>query len=379
MSTLRFRAMPLTPIHVGTGDIITPEDYLIHGNELIRFNPHAVLRDMNPAERREYEKRLEGNEIQAAQRLLQQCCKPERHGIYRSQIGAGSKRELQNLIDHPERRSEVHPLQRNLHTGAPVIPGSSIKGAMRTAIVNKFSQDNSAEVQKAVYGDPDLKKDRRWERLEEAALNYQRRSTESDPLRMLKVADVSLPLDTVRVDQATILTKDKPDRRNDGRQMHYERLLSRADGMEPPTFTVEIDLNKQQSQHPEVGRLLGRLLDWPTLISACNLFYIKRMAEELRHFFLNDERPEARYGATGLVKWTGEKLLIAKSIQERGLLLRLGRFSHFESLSVDDLRQGWNAQKRKPITGMGSARTLCEAADGKKIPFGWLLLTREDK
>ena len=378
MSILRFRAMPLTPIHIGTGDTIAPEDYLIRDDELIRFNPHAVLRDMAVADRREYEKRLERNEFQAAQRLLQQCCKPDRHRIYRSQIGPGSQRELQSLINNPERRGEVRPLLRNPHTGEPVVPGSSIKGAIRTAIINKFSQENLSAVQEALYGDPKIHKDHRWKRLEEAALDYRRNNTESDPLRMLKVADASLPLDAVQVDQATILTKGKPSGKNDGRQMHYERLLSRADGANPPTFTVEIQLDEIQTQHHEVNRLLHRTLNWPSLIGACNTFYVNRMAEELKHFFLTDERPEARYGAAGLVRWTGEKLLIAKSIQERGLLLRLGRFSHFESLSVDKLREGWNAQKKKPIIDMGATRTLCETRNGTKVPFGWLLLTRED-
>ena len=76
-----------------------------------------------------------------------------------------------------------------------------------------------------------------------------------------------------------------------------------------------------------------------------------------------------------------DRVLIAKSIQERGLLLRVGRFSHFESLSVDNLRQGWNVQARKSITE-GSSRTLCRCRPnpdgaGTALPFGWLLLVLE--
>ena len=58
------------------------------------------------------------------------------------------------------------------------------------------------------------------------------------------------------------------------------------------------------------------------------------------------------------------------------MLLRIGRFSHFESLSVDGLREGYNIQARKPITNMGATRTRCLMENGRPpMPFGWLLLT----
>jgi CRISPR-associated protein Csm5 len=66
------------------------------------------------------------------------------------------------------------------------------------------------------------------------------------------------------------------------------------------------------------------------------------------------------------------------SPQRKRLLLRIGRFSHFESLSVDELRQGWNVQASRPITGMGATRIRCAMENDKPaMPFGWLLLTLE--
>ena len=95
-------------------------------------------------------------------------------------------------------------------------------------------------------------------------------------------------------------------------------------------------------------------------------------------FFSSDSLPEARYGVNGLMQLRNDKLLVIKRIQERGLLLRVGRFCQFESLSVDGLRQGWNIQKKQWINE-GSSRTLCRARaenEGRSmpVPFGWLLL-----
>jgi CRISPR-associated protein Csm5 len=63
-------------------------------------------------------------------------------------------------------------------------------------------------------------------------------------------------------------------------------------------------------------------------------------------------------------------------LKRKRVLLRIGHFSHFESLSVDTLREGWNIQARRPITGMGATRTRCVMENGKPpMPFGWILLT----
>lgn len=375
MTTLRFRATPLTPIHVGSGQTLAPEEYLIRDDMFIRFNPHAVLRDMAAADRLEYEKRLERNEFQAAQRLLQSCCKPDRHGLYRVEIGRGSQRELRDLVNTPERRGEVQALLRNPHSGAPVLPGSSLKGAIRTAVVNGFARDHRSAVKQAVNAEP--RKDRRWQALEETALNFELRRTESDPLRMLHVADAELPRDAARVDQAQVV-KYSAVGQPLKMQVHCERLLSRADA-EPPEFTVELRFAERQAGHGPVAARLGRSLDLEQIRRECNSFYVERMRAELERFFAAEGEPEARYGAAGVIQWRNGKVLIAKSLRERGWLLRVGRFSHFESLSVDGLREGWNFQKRQPITGMGSTRTLCETRTGRRSPFGWLLLSPEDR
>ncbi|MGB9606216.1 MAG: hypothetical protein ACPL88_10120 [Bryobacteraceae bacterium] len=63
-----------------------------------------------------------------------------------------------------------------------------------------------------------------------------------------------------------------------------------------------------------------------------------------------------------------------ESFPDGAIPLRIGRFSHFESLSVDGLRSGWNQQRERPIGGMGSSRSLCVLDDGRLAPFGWVLL-----
>lgn len=383
MTVYRFHATPLTPIHVGDGNTLTPEDYLIEGDHLIQFNRAAVLRDLKPEVRQQLEQRLERNDFQAVQEILRKSVQPP-HQRCRIQIGAESKTDLLKAVANPldpvVRQRAVQGFVRNPLTGRPYLPGSAIKGAIRTAVVNHYTQKHLPSVKQVVLPLLNHAHDRRnaWKSLETETLNFKYQQLQEDPFRLVKIADTELPVDCTRVDKVWPVKRDgKEDTK--GIQMHFERLLSRGDGIDGTTFTVELELDEQAAKDQRVK--IGRRLDFETIRLACNHFYTGRILAEQRHFFTDTQPPEAIFGAAGLIKINPDKVLVAKRIQERGLLLRVGRFSHFESLSVENLRQGWNAQKKQPfkVGEEGSSRTLCRcrsSVEGKSLalPFGWLLL-----
>jgi CRISPR-associated protein Csm5 len=383
MTVYRFRATPLTPIHVGDGNSLAPEDYLIESDHLIQFNRAATLRDMPPETRRQLEERLDRNDFQAAQEILRKSVQP-RHHRCRIQIGAESRADLLKAVGNPldpvVRQRAVQGFVRNPLTGQPYLPGSSLKGAIRTAVVNAFTQKHLASIKPVVSPLLENSSQRRnaWKVLETEALNFEFRRLQEDPFRLLKVADAELPANRTRVDKVWPVKRDgKED--TQGIQMHFERLLSRGDGIEEGGFAVELELDELAVGDTRVK--VGRRLDFETIRRACISFYAGRILAERRRFFAEAQPPEPIFGAQGLIKINPDKVLVAKSIQERGLLLRVGRFSHFESLSVDHLRQGWNVQARRSITE-GSSRTLCRCRSDTEgasmaLPFGWLLLELE--
>lgn len=386
MTVYRFKATPLTPIHVGDGNTLAPEDYLIDGDHLIQFNRAVVLRDMSSQTRRQLEERLDRNDFQSAQEILRKSVQP-RHHRCRIQIGAESKADLLKAVGNPldpvVRQRTVQGFVRNPLTGQPYLPGSALKGAIRTAVVNSFTQKHLASIRPMVAPLLENSGQRRnaWKTLETEALNFEFRQLQEDPFRLFKVADVELPANHTRVDKVWPVKKDgKEDTK--GIQMHFERLLSRGDGIEDSQFTVELELDEKAIDDARVH--VGRRLSIDMMRSACNTFYTGRILAERQRFFADADSPERIFGAQGLIKINADKVLVAKSIQERGLLLRVGRFSHFESLSVNQLRQGWNAQKKRPFKPgeEGSSRTLCRCRSNTEgassaLPFGWLLLELE--
>lgn len=377
MATLTFRAQPLTPIHIGTGEKIAPEEYLLDGNRLVRFSTAAVLQDMSPQQKRDLQRLLDNNQFTKAQAVIRHACDPGRHSLSSCGVGARSYHELNDILRRPERSCEVHPFVRNPGDGRPYVPGSSLKGAIRTAVINYFTQENLDEI-RSLIKEKRLKEREQARVLEEQALNRRFSATEKDPLRLLKIPDAPLPLDCTQVDRAVQWKKGNKNDARKGMQMHFERLHCRQDDSDFH-FNLTIHFDEIQAGHGYIKKLLGRSLDWPLIQQGCNQFYWGRLNAELNKFY--PKGSEIYQKVKGGIAWQdadGRNILAPPPWKDR-LLLRVGRFSHFESLSVDDLRNGHRPQAKNPrhkrITDMGSTRTLCEYNDqGERLPFGWLLL-----
>lgn len=345
-----FRVTPLTPVHVGTGAVYSPEEYRNEGGALVRLNLSAILASWPAERRRRFESLIEANNLLEARRMVRQYGRGRAEfELYRVALAPEARKELEGAEDPGQRRGEVHPLYRNPVSQEPVLPGSSIKGAIRTAIVNACAA-HDPELRERVRRELGHRRKTAWQVLEEGALRYERSRTESDPLRFLRVSDGVFPPEAVRVDR--VLVRTRQERAASKIQMHFERLVARCDGGEAPSCTVRIAVDDERMRRSKSGLALG----WDFLVAACEAFYRNRYHEEVRHF-----------------EWLEDSWL-PESSPAGGFVLRVGRFCHFESLSVDRVRSGWNAQRKRPIEGMGSSRSAVKLADGRFAPFGWVLL-----
>ena len=119
-------------------------------------------------------------------------------------------------------------------------------------------------------------------------------------------------------------------------------------------------------------------LDPARLRQAIDDFHWALWDRDLAHFFSGEAAARDRLGKVMTIK-RGDRVWQPEQVRaDPGfLLLRVGRFGQFESKSVADVREGWNAQG-KPPRGMreGNTRNLCAAMLGGKearVPMGWLL------
>ncbi|MDA8051008.1 MAG: type III-A CRISPR-associated RAMP protein Csm5 [Rhodospirillales bacterium] len=383
---LTLRAIPLTPIHVGDGTELTPDTYKIAGKELLLFDPARVLASLAPPQRALYLQTLDRGDLEKAQQILGNAA-TEPYITGRVAVSDASASALRRGAGDGARTGRVHPFVRS--GGKPYIPGSSIKGALRTALLDHFSKSDP-QVKPRVGAASSMSA--KHAALTKAAFDLTRDDTADDPLRFLSVADVEIPANATRIDRAIVIkrARDGSLQRNE-MQMHYERLLAASDGTVPRerelTVTITLDevamRDRRRASCPP-----GRTFDLKTLHDAAAVFHWGRwQAERTRFFATESETCAAMDRLLRQVKiGTGGKTLAETGPQPAPnyWLLRIGRFGHFESKSVDGLRQGHRPQdKDRPQLSPGTegiSRTVVRTGSGSPeclIPFGWLLLFRQ--
>lgn len=388
MTIYHFKAQALTPIHVGAGSEIDPLEFILHDSCLVRFNPGEVVNGLRESELRRFHELLDRADLKAIQSFLRGHVDPHREGLMKIDVSQEFQREFLTKAGNPDNSFRVEMMPRNPHSGGAYLPGSSIKGAIRTAIVNYFANLNPSSrraVHEAVRSAPKVQ---RPNKLEESALGRRKSETERDVLRLLKVEDAALPDAATRIDRAAMLNPSRPGVENI--LIWVERVKSFADSWTPPNFTVRVHLDTEVMKHQRVSALLGRTLDFETILHVCNRFYWGRMVAEADKFdgrAANGKSWQVLHGLfpRGKLPEPDAPTFIIdpdsdywSQGQRKRLLLRIGRYSHFESLSVDELREGYNVQARRPIQEMGATRTRCVMENGKpSMPFGWLLMTLE--
>ncbi len=385
MTTYRFKAYALTPIHVGCGREIDPTEFVLADDKLLHVNMAALVNDLAPAERDRFSQFLDRADLKETQNFLRHQVKGGRHILGQVDACNAFLREFAAKASNPNNQFRVEMMPRNPYTGEPILPGSGIKGAIRTAVVNYFA-NLDPQTAPQVQGIRNIEINRRGQALEEAALARQHRDTHRDVFRLVHVEDVTLPRGSTLIDRAANINPNKPGAEKI--QMWVERLKSQADTSTPPNFEVKVRIDMRAMRDSRINNLLGQTLDLDLICGACNKFYWGRMTAEGDKFdkrSQNGDSWRAIYNLLPKARFEDGKIVTLdpvspywenREIKRKRVLLRVGHFSHFESLSVDNYRQGYNIQARRPITGMGSTRTRCVMENKPfPMPFGWLLMT----
>ncbi|RMF72305.1 MAG: type III-A CRISPR-associated RAMP protein Csm5, partial [Planctomycetota bacterium] len=261
--------------------------------------------------------------------------------------------ELYNrALDRDDVQLAITPMTRDPATGRAYIPGSSIKGALRTAWVNHKLQTAPDRPRRPREFEPDLLGYRY--RDEDGRNRFELRA---DPFRAVKVGDCLLPDNSNSIERVQIY---KPDRKAgapdpSGIHMFYDVTFSALDGEDiRATGRLIIDQRLAGRRGPDRGRwnfrnCVADAISAEQLLAACNEFYRPRLDDELKRF------PHVHEHA-------GKLSEIAAALTENQALIRLGRFSHRECVTVPPRR---DARPKH-----GSTRSLVSG----DLPLGWVCI-----
>lgn len=347
MKRYRVELEAITAVHVGTGEEYNPMEYLIRQGELLRFSTERILSRLDEAERKRFLQLSDGGSLKDILNFLHGHVQDE-DVLYRLPVSRMVADRYAENLGNPRNQLLIGEMYRDPATSRPVIPGSSLKGAIRTALV-------AARAEK-------VRRVRNIHWPEQEILGY--RDAKSDPFRALRVTDC--PIEGERTMQVSGFVNYKAHRRRGDDfvsiQMFKEHLTGLLlEGDARGSFELTIDDGLQQWKKPlEKWSPLPTKFSLADIVQHCNQFYLTNFLEEYHKFYENAPYPR--------LQKNGELVLkeLNRIRPERNqCIVRLGRFSQVENVTLPQLRQPWNRR------GYGHTRTLQEGL----FPAGFVRLT----
>ncbi len=299
-------------------------------------------------------------------------------GLYAQRIGQTANREgnggqVLNKLEID--RTGFDPVSRK-----PVLFGSSLKGAIRTALLDELNQGKRAPEKKGLHefqGRLLLYRDTDQGRLH----------LERDPLRLVQLSDAPWRLDGdlpttqihLAVNRKKASVKDARGHLRPAMGENLYQILECVPAWRHRAFGGQVNFQSVDGVRPS-GKLPAAGLHFAAgdIAAACNRFYLPILTGERR---LMSERG---YVDPSWNESIGRVLELCAERIRRGevFLLRVGRHSGVESVTVSGARNGHiriMKGKGQPAEYADAARTLWLAADKPDqrtglLPFGWLLI-----
>ena len=373
MMVYEVRLTPITPIHIGTGDELMPFSYTImpvrsmgKNNEVvsryryIRFNDEIMVRYLKPEQLEKLQPLIDQDDFGAFRQefnaIVQHLIPVHQDCIfYTARVTDEVLALWAGLSEKRNNSFIVQPILSNLLSKQPYIPGSSLKGAIRTALLDPFARE-------FFNIPPKFREQGMLATLEH--MKDGKYKAQDDPLRVLKVSDAIFPAKNSRlVGQLALYNREKQATESIAiNEEVIESVATRTD--------VEDSVASALSATASISiddRLLGahayhtapRTIE--DIIKSCNDFYENTLAFEYNRFFLNAD-DEVYNGYTYVDKAFEE---MHKRNSKSEFIVRLGRHSQIEYMTFATEREA----ERKAANRV--SRTLFRY---KKLllPMGWL-------
>jgi hypothetical protein len=392
----RFRLVPLTPIHVGDGNELDPTSYLMTpsgGSEparLERFDPVTTISALAQTERTNYDRALRTGDLAGGQQILQRSA-GRGATVPVAFVSDESARELGDALTNPERSGRFSTMVRS--GGAPILPGSTLKGAFRTGLLHIETERLDPAARERVLAAIEVpgRSGAASDRLQEEAFSRLARQTERDPMRDVSIPDATLGAGATVIDRV-VDWKRGPDREfapaEQMFQLHVERCVCLADAgrygdFAPPRVLISLAGEAVRRRRLEVhGRDLpapARSPDLAELIRGLNEHHLRVWHLERGHFFSGRRGRETTALLDACLAALGLRDVEAIDGKPGWALLRLGWAGHFEAKSIAAVRQGFRPQSRDARTAKVGSTRHGVILGGVFVPFGWTLLIPEEE
>jgi CRISPR/Cas system CSM-associated protein Csm5 (group 7 of RAMP superfamily)/predicted DNA-binding ArsR family transcriptional regulator len=331
--TYNVRLHILSPVHVGSGQELDPFSYVIRDNKLMIIDLSKWAENYSDKETL-YQKMDSEDYIDLRNYIAKSF---NDNNAVLSIIDVKSSEVVRTytkaVYDKTSKNQAlINFMTRNEISKIPYLPGSSIKGAIRTAIANRFvisaniKSGDSYNYNNKIFGVPT-----------------------KDPMKNLKISDVSLDkFGSVIFEAKEHSPKDKKTPKDS-----YEAAVSFCQIDTPVVYPLKMSLNP--------FLLHGEIVDTKFLIESLHRFYMPKFIEEYEKFYKDESYKDIRQAIAPLN-------MEALRLKTNEAFVRIGHFSHVECITLDNVRKPKARMKDGKPLPWGKTRTLANGL----YPFGWV-------
>jgi CRISPR-associated protein Csm5 len=373
---------PLTGVHVGTGEALTPLDYKLAEKVgtvdfkkpmYWKFSSDKILRRLITEGKNlaAFEEASGKGEMKKLQQFFQTQCTEISDTEYPCNVTRGFVQLYNHNINEDPIKNAACVLQM-YHPAAspkPVIPGSSLKGSIRTAFLN-WAMNKTRENNEAFY--ESLKQENRERRLQESILKYS--DAKNDPFRCVMLSDCAFSANAQLVGVLKNISVD-----NTGELTALDKLQIQAevirgtllDGKASAETQIGIDTDLQKepftvNRNSEPQKISS--ISFQNIFNACNYFYKREFDKEYDWFY-----KDAVAGIDKIIKLKAQLEAAVKTPNQ--CIIRVGRWSQVEFVTLEEaFRNPKTPMRNGKKQGSGNTRTVFDY-DGQYVPLGWCVLT----
>jgi len=359
----------LSPVHIGCGTDYNPLSYVIDTahNELCSFTPQNLAEILNPDEFDQLDKisdmRGAGGLNAMSLFIGRYASDIRKASSHRVKTASGISKEYQEVLNgNAQRRGQIEIARTfyNPYTNTPIIPGSSIKGAIRTAVLSELNDGNEHPNKKNYNTD-----------LLGGAFS-------EDPFRLIKIGDASQNSKEEGLHSKVVYAVNKYKAPN-GNLLSGKGITVRLE-----TIASMFENNRSYSSSlnlTKLGNVSGKIpkndFHWKfsDLARMCNNFYRPKLESDLVTLGSHNKK---------FVAQVRQKILENESVASRldlnnAFILRVGHHSGAESVTMDGARLIQIRRGRGNISYEKRSTTQWFTSDqhdgsAAMTPFGWLLV-----
>lgn len=358
----KIQIKPITPFHIGSGELHDPLNLVIKNGSAYYLNQLEYVRFLIRRNKAELEEKMALSDIKQLHKYFADCFDPQEKKCWifsysvRKDICTNYQKKMENM----QAEGYVRAFIRAGLSMQPIIPGSSIKGAIRTAILSHWQQ--RVPSYNLRYAD---KADRE---LQASILGYMGDrgfpDIPSDPFKAIKIADAPWYNEHISIFEVGVTAPSAP-------ASNIAQLRSQSYGRRKPT--------KQQT----LPILMELALTKPVTESELSIFATTPPMKGIEKIL-----PEGPKTLSPMLKMINEYYR-GQFDREESIYKRFGEQHTNNYNAIRDFFNGLKENQCMIKLGMGSGQNYCSYAVMNhnpktrklvsSLPMGWMKLSFEPK